>query len=205
MQALADRVQRFTKPQRNAAARDVAKATDDQLLAWYLQGDNQAFEALYRRHKDPLFRFFRRQLDEPASHDAFQETWSKLINNAARYKAEDKFKHYLFTIAYNVLHDHYRKTMRTLPEQTSDPDLVETEVPGKEDTEASAQTDELRQHLLNAIQTLPQAQRHAWLLKQEAGFTLNEIAALTNSTTESVKSRVRYATDKLKTRMQKYV
>ena len=201
-QGLATRIQSFSKARSSAASelRDYQAEPDDGLIGWYVAGDNQAFEALYRRHKDPLYRFFRRQLDEQASHDAFQETWSKFIHNATRYRRQGKFKHYLFTIAYNVLHDTHRKALR----QVTDELLVE-EVAADEETETKAQSVELRAHLLQAISALPAAQRDAWLLKQEAGFTLAEIAELTKTTTESVKSRLRYANDKLKTRMQKYV
>jgi RNA polymerase sigma-70 factor (ECF subfamily) len=52
--------------------------------------------------------------------------------------------------------------------------------------------------LKDAVAGLPAAQRDAFLLQQEGGLTLEEIAALTGVGAETVKSRLRYATNKLR-------
>ena len=57
------------------------------------------------------------------------------------------------------------------------------------------------QRLKAAFATLPAAQREAFLLHQEGGLDLAEIAALTGTGVETVKSRIRYATAKLRTEL----
>lgn len=177
---------------------------DDDLLALYLRGDQGAFEALYTRHKGAVYRFFLRQLPEDAANDAFQETWSKLISAAGSYQPEGKFSGYLFTIAYNVLHDWQRKQMRDSANQQLDAEAAD-ELPTTETTETAAAQAQLVEKLHHEIRKLPIAQRAVWILKQESGLGLAEIALLTNSTLEGVKSRLRYANQKLKSGMQKYV
>ncbi len=179
------------------------KASDDVLLAHYVAGDQSAFEALYAAHKGPVYRFFLRQLPEEAAHDAFQETWTKLIAAAPAYKPEGKFRSFLFTIAYNVLHDWQRKQMRTAAQVQ---EQVDTEALVAElDLQSEVEEAQLAKLLRAQVRALPIAQRAVWLLRQESELGLGEIAALTNSTLEGVKSRLRYANQKLKSGMQKYV
>ena len=64
---------------------------------------------------------------------------------------------------------------------------------------------ELKEKLRGELHKLPVAQRTAWLLQQESGLSLEEIARLSQATVEGIKSRLRYANQKLKSGMQKYV
>lgn len=194
--------ERYTFVAMNADT-DQSNVSDDQLLSRYLLNDQEAFARLYERHKGPVYRFFLRQLPEDAAHDAFQETWAKVIANAHKYKAEGKFRSYLFTLAYNVLHDWQRKQMRTSALVT---EQIETEeLEADTDVATTAEQAQLVALLNTEVAKLPITQRAVWLLKQESGLSLGEIAQLTNTTLEGVKSRIRYANAKLKSGMQKYV
>jgi RNA polymerase sigma factor (sigma-70 family) len=81
----------------------------------------------------------------------------------------------------------------------------QTLIDSSADTTATAEQTQLAERLFGEIRKLPIAQRSVWILKQESGLGLKEIADLTNSTVEGVKSRLRYANEKLRTGMQKYV
>ena len=100
-----------------------ADISDENLMLQYQQGDQAAFETLYRRYKDVLYRYFLRHCsDRSQSEELYQEVWIKLINSVARYKPKAKFKTYLFTIAHNTLVDFYRKAK---PSQTIEFDEAE--------------------------------------------------------------------------------
>ncbi|MEM7003665.1 MAG: sigma-70 family RNA polymerase sigma factor [Pseudomonadota bacterium] len=174
--------------------------SDDDLIRAWQDGDQGAFATLYERHRSPVFRFFCRQLEPTAAEDAFQETWAKFIRQHNRYQPQGKFRAYLFTIAYNVLHDWHRKQMRQPPTT----DAVE-ELPAAAATEHQVERAELQGLLHQLIKRLPIAQRSAWLLRHEAGLSLEAIAQTTDSSLEGVKSRLRYANNKLAAGMQKYV
>ena len=77
--------------------------------------------------------------------------------------------------------------------ESSDEDLMLAYASGD-----AASFDGLYARLKDAVTALPPAQRDAFLLQQEGGLTLEEIAALTGVGAETVKSRLRYATNKLR-------
>jgi RNA polymerase sigma-70 factor (ECF subfamily) len=185
-----------------AAGATTADVTDEALMLAYAGGDAGSFDALYDRHKGPLYRYFTRQLTESEANDCFQNLWEKLIDNRDRYRPEGSFRSYLFTIAHNVLMDHYRKLGRIGADPQTDPDELSSSVPGPE---TRRERSELIGILHGLIRRLPNHQREAWLLRQETTFSTAEIARVTGTSEEGVKSRLRYAREKLKQGMARYV
>ena len=178
-----------------------AGQSDEKLMLAYAEGDAEAFDVLYERHKGALYRYFSRQLTPAEANDCFQILWEKLIGNRDRYRPDSAFRSYLFTIAHNVLMDHYRKQGRIGPEAAVEPDELEQE---EADPEAKHERGQLLDKLHELIRLLPNHQREAWLLKQETTFSTAEIAAVTGTSEEGVKSRLRYAREKLKQGMARY-
>ncbi len=176
--------------------------SDEALMTAYAAGDPVAFDLLYERHKGPLYRYFTRQLPESEAHDCFQVLWEKLIGNRNRYRPDSPFRSYLFTIAHNVLMDHFRKQGRIGPDSDSDPDDLSHHDTGPE---AQRERGELVEKLHGLIRALPNHQREAWLLRQETTFSTADIARVTGTSEEGVKSRLRYAREKLKQGMARYV
>jgi len=96
--------------------------------------------------------------------------------------------------------DHYRKQKHGVPSSYNEhEDLL-----NKDDTanritpQRQVNVDQQVDQLLNAIAELPEAQREAFLLKEESGLSVEEIAEMTNVKPETAKSRIRYAMKKLK-------
>jgi RNA polymerase sigma-70 factor (ECF subfamily) len=173
----------------------------------YARGDNAAFDELYERHRGALYRYFARQLPAAEANDCFQSVWLKLINARDSYLPSGPLVNFLFTLAHNVLMDHYRVSGRALttdPEQLDTPtdnDLRETPTNGIDDIERSR----LQEKLHGLIRSLPFHQREAWLLQQESSLSHQEIAMVTATSEEGVKSRLRYARAKLKAGLKAYV
>lgn len=176
---------------------------DEDLMQAYGAGDADAFDELYERHKGAVFRYFTRQLPAAEANDCFQNLWLKLINARERYQANAPFKHYLFTLAHNVLMDHFRATRRLI---ATEPDELEAMSDGDDSNSGmeAVSRDRLRERLMKLIAALPFHQREAWLLQQEAGMSHEAIANVTDATEEGVKSRLRYARQKLKTGLKAY-
>src|SRR6202166_3565192 len=175
---------------------------DATLMVRYRGGDAQAFAALYARHKGPLYRYLLRQVrDAGAAADLFQEVWSRLIATRGRYEARAKFATYLFHIAHNCTMDffwrdlrlHHAPSLAAHYGQTSEPEVPEYQRP-----DAIAEFAEQRSALLASLHALPQEQREAFLLREETGLTIEEIARVTQVGVETAKSRLRYAIRKLK-------
>ena len=123
----------------------------------------------------------------------------RVISSRARYQPTAAFRTWLFTIAHNRLTDHYRaQTKRNARIDEAGSDFADIADPGPLPSEALNHA-RLQQALLQAIDALPQAQREAFLLKEEAALTLEQIAEVVGTSRETVKSRLRYAVAKLRT------
>ena len=176
-------------------------STDDELITAYLGGDQTAFHDLYTRYKSSVYGYFKRQLADAPAQDAFQDTWLKVIDRLHEYEERGQFSGYLFTVAHNVLMDAHRKQART-PEG---PEVDDQHVASDHTPEQALDKDQLSAQFQKELKKLPIHQRSVWILKQETALSIEQIAKMTDSTKEGVKSRLRYANEKLKAGMQKYV
>ena len=174
---------------------------DETLMLRYRDGDAQAFTRLYTRHKGPLYRYLLRQCSAPAiAEELFQDIWLKLIAARAGYTVQARFTTYLYRLAHNRLIDHYRASQRGLPISYAEDCPEWAEVPAPLEAQPDVQEDQRRQaeRLLALLAELPEAQREAFLLREEAGLSLDEIAQTTGTGRETVKSRLRYALARLR-------
>jgi RNA polymerase sigma-70 factor (ECF subfamily) len=180
-----------------------ADSSDEDLMLAYAAGDAAAFDAIYAQHKGGVYRYLLRQCrDVGIAEQLFQDVWMNLIRVRTTYQPSAKFTTWLYTLAHNRLIDHHRASGRVTLVSTDDEshaDVVAS-LPAsrRSEPESRAANRELGERLKDAVAALPAAQRDAFLLQQEGGLTLEEIAALTGVGTETVKSRLRYATNKLR-------
>jgi RNA polymerase sigma-70 factor (ECF subfamily) len=177
--------------------------TDEQLMLAFAQGDAGAFDRLYARHRGTVFRFISRSLPSRAdAEEIFQEVWMKAIEARARYEPRAKFTTWIYAIAHNRLVDVWRKKgLALVPLDGGDddgrPGIDPPDDPANEPF-AQASTREAMARFAAAFGKLPPAQREAFVMKEEADMSIAEIAAATGSSAEAVKSRVRYATARLR-------
>ena len=168
----------------------------------FAQGDAGAFDRLYARHKGTVFRFISRSLPTRAdAEEIFQEVWMKAIEARSRYEPRAKFTTWIYAIAHNRLVDLWRrKGIATVPMDGGADDRPAVDPPDDPANEPFAQVSgqEAVARFAAALEKLPPAQREAFLMKEEAEMSIAEIAAATGSNEEAVKSRVRYATAKLR-------
>lgn len=90
---------------------DDASPTDEELFKRWAAGDQPAGQHLFRRHFDPLLRFFRHQLGDagPDLHDLVQQTFLGCVQARARHPELSNFRAFLFAIARNQLYKHLRR------------------------------------------------------------------------------------------------
>ena len=167
--------------------------TDEKLMQRYAKGDAKAFDQLYARHRAPLYRYFIRQVNNPATaNDLYQGAWEKIIKAREKYRPAAPFKMWMYRIAHNHLVDHYR---RMKPEDSVEPDtLSDTQADLSQGVIDGEQSELLR----TGISALPIEQRNTLLLQLETGLKIEEIARVTGVGRETVKSRLRYAVNYLK-------
>ena len=168
--------------------------TDEELMLCFQRGDAAAFDALYRRYRNPLMGFLRQRMGDSAqAEELFQDIWTSIIRRIGDYRVESSFRTYLFHNARNRLIDHYRRGRDTVTL-----DEVDDELLSSEHVDDAVDAQRRYRHLHAALQTLPDEQREAFLLKEAAGFSLQAVAEATGVTAETVKSRLRYAFRKLR-------
>jgi len=168
--------------------------SDEELMQAYAQGEIEAFDALYARHRGPLYRYILRQVgDSATANDLYQGSWEKIIGARQRYRASAPFNAWMYRIAHNHVADHFR---RSRPGSELQADHHASDNPGPEQALISEQT---AARLADAVRGLPAEQRDVLLLRLEAGLDLDAIAAVTGVKRETAKSRLRYAVGKLKT------
>ena len=166
----------------------------------YRDGDVGAFETLYARHKGALFRFVLRSVRERArAEELYQEVWMRVIEARERYQPQARFATWLYTIAHHRLIDHWRRhELRTVSLDDEEAAAAEPAAnPGLE-PERMVQARQSLARLAQAIAGLPAAQREAFLLHEEAGLSVSEIAAATGANEEAAKRRLRYAVSRLR-------
>jgi len=170
------------------------------MLRYAEDGDISAFEELYSRHKDGVYRYLLRHSGQAeTAQDIFQEVWGKVIRARKSYRPSAKFSTFLYRVAHNCFIDHLRRNAR----HTGHADFEETTVASAcPSPEAETDFELLRRRLDAAMAALPREQRDAFLLHEEAGLSIRDIADVTGVKDETAKSRVRYAIGKLKVALQ---
>ena len=192
---------RMQGPLTLAPVNDLAEPADETLMLAYAAGDASAFEQLYARHRGPLYRFLLRHLRDAALADEFfQDTWQRVITARQGWKPEAAFGTWLYRIAHNRLNDHWRASKHR-PAAPVDADERMARVPDPETPERQLSEFEQRRRLQLAMDELPPEQREVLLLRLEQELTLEEIGEITGVGRETVKSRLRYAMDRLRTRL----
>ncbi|HEX4859506.1 MAG TPA: sigma-70 family RNA polymerase sigma factor [Usitatibacteraceae bacterium] len=176
----------------------------------YQSGDAAAFDELYARHRAGLYRFIARQCRVSERIDEiFQDVWMNMIAATPRYSVQAQFRTWLFTIAHNKLMDYFRgnaKAEARLYEVKDGEESVDMALPGPRTDEPEVQVASTRARaaILAALDGLPAPQREAFLLSEEGGLTVAEIAAATGISHEAAKSRLRYAIAKLRERLEDF-
>ena len=169
------------------------EVSDEKLMQRYAKGDAKAFDELYARHKGAMYRYFIRQVKEPATaNDLYQGAWEKIIKARQSYRTNHAFLTWMYRIAHNHLIDYFR---RLKPDDALEEHQLVDEKP---EPSHSVIANERSEQLRKGINGLPEEQKNALLLKLETGLKMEEIARVTGVSQETVKSRLRYAVKKLK-------
>ncbi len=156
-------------------------------------GSMEAFERLYERHRKGLYRYVLRKTGHAATaNDLFQGAWEKIIRARGRYQPSVPFRAWLYRVTHNHVVDYFRRVQAVV-------DIPETGLEsGEPGPDSQAALEDRARRLKMAIAQLPEEQRDALLLKLEGGLDISEIASVTGVNRETAKSRLRYATGKLK-------
>jgi RNA polymerase sigma-70 factor (ECF subfamily) len=190
--------------------------SDEALMLRYRDGDVRAFETLVMRHRKPIFNFILRFVrDATQAEDVLQETFLRLIKSADGYEHQAKFTTWLYTIARNLCVDAARRGKHRKAASLDAPvldgggdcdgaPLIDRVPDGEPGVDRQAIGRELQARIRQAVAALPDEQREIFLLREVADLQFNQIAAIVGCPENTVKSRMRYALEKLREALEEY-
>ncbi|MDX1628685.1 MAG: RNA polymerase sigma factor [Fulvivirga sp.] len=160
-------------------------------------GQTQQLALLFERYKKLLFTFFYHgNQDAQLSEDLVQNTFMRILKYRSSFKGEGAFKVWMFHIARNVRHDHFRKQKRFNNEDLDSwSDKIGDQEPNREIE--ITQTEEMKM-LQIALQRLDEDKREIITLSKLQGMKYKEIAQLLSCTEGAVKVKVFRAFNELK-------
>jgi RNA polymerase sigma-70 factor, ECF subfamily len=189
-----------------------AESSDEMLMVRYKRGDRDAFAELVRRYQRPLFNFSLRYVrSREAAQEIAQDAFLRVVKRSADFKHESRFSTWIFAITRNLCIDELRKARHrnhpSLDDTGANGQSLGDKVDGGKPTldgEQGASNNELRSGILRAVDALPEDQREVFLLRQMGGVPFAEIARITGTPENTVKSRMRYALERLQKELREY-
>jgi RNA polymerase sigma-70 factor (ECF subfamily) len=178
----------------------------------YRDGNVRAFELLVSRHRRAVYNFILRYVHDAAqAEDLLQECFLRVVRGADRYEKQAKFSTWLYTIARNLCVDAARRGKHRKAASLDAPvggddgaPLVEFVADKGPGTDRKVIDRQLAERIQAAVARLPDEQREIFLLREVSGLAFNEIAEVVGVPENTVKSRMRYALEKLREALHEY-
>jgi len=183
---------------------------DEILMEFYQNGNEKAFEEIFRRHKKGVYNYIYRYTgNQEDTEEIFQDVFIKLHRASPDYKPTAKFTTWLFTIVRNLCIDNHRKkrlrhnvSLDDTEEDTARPlhEVLASPEPAPESLSSDSEIGRVLEGILSKIN---EDQREVFLMRERAGLKFEEIAEVVGVSVNTVKSRMRYAMENLKKSLEK--
>jgi RNA polymerase sigma-70 factor (ECF subfamily) len=176
--------------------------TDEQLIRGYLNGNDNCFEQLLKRHKNKIFTYIVLTVKQrDVAEDIFQDVFLKVVNtmNKGSYKEEGKFLPWVMRIAHNMVMDYFRlgKRMQFVYKSEEDDeesvDVFRLLVNDEKNAEEKIVEGEMAQEIRRMIDKLDDEQKEVVLMRHFCKMSFKEIAEMTNVNINTALGRMRYA------------
>lgn len=172
--------------------------TDEQLVAAYANGSNEAFDTLLNRHSSRVFSYIQRIVKDSAlADDIFQETFVKAITTIkqGRYQESGKFSAWITRIAHNLIIDTFRqeKSENTFSADNDEADIFNRRDLSDGNIEDSMVQDQIHTDVRRIMNSLPESQREVLDMRFFRDMSFKEIAEATGVSINTALGRMRYA------------
>jgi RNA polymerase sigma-70 factor (ECF subfamily) len=191
----------------------ITEQADEDLMVLYQKGEVRAFEVLLSRHRKPVYNFVLRFVgDKETAEDLLQETFMRVIKGAEAYKRQAKFTTWVYTIARNLCVDQSRRrkhrkhaSLDAPMDASEDSGTLLDVIPGAEmASDRKTVNKQLHATMQKAIAELSEEQREVFLMREFLDMPFKQIADVVGVPENTVKSRMRYALEKLRLELDEY-
>jgi RNA polymerase sigma-70 factor, ECF subfamily len=175
-------------------AENFASATDSDLVATAITGQEGSFEELVRRYQRPISAYVYRMVGNYESAlDLTQEIFIKVYASLRKYRSEFKFSTWIYKIAHNAAVDHLRRS--STREQSlitgSESDQFELPIESRRlSPEQESERKERRIEIESVVRALPANYRELIILRHSQDLTYEEIVEVTGLPLGTVKNRL---------------
>ncbi len=193
-----------------------ASSTDNELVRDFIDGNDAAFTQLVTKYKDSLANYLNVMIgDYDIAIDLCQETFLRVYKNIRRYSHIYQFSTWIYRIATNLAIDEMRYRRRR--GQVFYRNVWGTRQPGNDDGADYEITDARRgprdeilrkesgQVLGDAIRSLPEKYRTAFIMKEIQELPYETIALVLKTSPGTIKSRLHRARELLQRKLEHYV
>jgi len=162
-------------------------ASDTELLRRHVAGDSDAFGELYRRHRDRLWAVALRTVCDPEeAADALQDAMISAFRRAGDFRGDSAVTTWLHRIVVNACLDRLRRRAVRPAASAGDEQALEALLTHDQDPARSA---DIRLDVNAALRLLPPPQRAALVVVDMLGFSVEDAAAILDTSPGTVKSR----------------
>jgi len=184
-------------------ARPQVKPADEELVALARSGDHQAFEKLVERHKQKAYRIaFDFSRDREEAKDLSQEAFLRAYTHLGNFDGRSGFYTWFYRILVNVCLDYKRRAKRNFAEEFNE--AVENQIEPSQASQNPAAPDQqvlagqLSRKVSIALEALPPRQKTAFILKNNQGLSIREIAEMMQTAEGTVKVHLHRAVTALR-------
>ncbi len=183
--------------------------TDEEAMAKFQKGNTKYFDLLLDRHSKGVYRFIYRMVRGNSSNaeDILQEVFIKVAENRMNYSKDRKFTAWLYRIARNHTIDFMRKESYRMHssldknignEDGSNVTYLELVKSDDKTQEEQVHSTMVKEQLFEKMNGLKEEYKEVFILREIEGLKFDEIADITDSNVNTVKSRHRYAFKELR-------
>ena len=170
--------------------------TEQQLISQLRNGSKDAFEQLFERYSQKMYRFSLSYLkSETESEEIVQDVFLKIWENRDKLRNETSFQSYLFTIAFNAIRKLFNKKTR---EVRSRAEIIKTLSEENPSLETNPDLDTLVVKLEQLIAQMPDRRREIFIKRKKEGKSVKVIADEMNISPKTVENQITEAMNYLK-------
>ncbi len=178
---------------------------DEQLMIEVAKGDEHAFSLIYDRWSKPIVNYFFKMLwqDGEKAQDMMHDLFVKIINKPHQYDPKRSFKTWIYTVAYNMCKNEYRKhETRKITSNNLDENI------GIKDNsfnyDMKTDTGIFNERLKEELQLMSDNHRKVFIMRMKHDLSIKEIASIMDTSEGTIKSRIFYALKKLSENLKEF-